>query len=207
MIFSILLLLCSITQIEAVYNRNYYNDLRLLSTSRGISVQMNGTIFYVERKGYYGMNEQKMFLSLPDDACPVSIQYGSYVFQPLHFRFIDQTIEKLPEFKLFANKSSNESKEEKQKVKDIQPSYLKLLNYLLWVGNAKNVKVCHDLIKKDCSNGISVTYRALLGLFHMLKKDGGSDYYELSGRDTHLFMIVNPEKLNKLLPDNLWLHI
>ena len=206
MIFSALLLVYFIIQTGAVY-RNYYNDLRLLSTSKGISVQMNGTILYIKRKRAYGNNDQKMFLSLPDDECPISIQYGSFVFQALHYRFIDQIIEKLPEFKLFTNQSSKESNEEKQKVKDIQPIYLKLINYLLKVGNAKNVKVCHNLSNQGCSNGISVSYRALLDLFNILKLDGGSNYYEVSKREVHLFMVVDTDKIDERLPDHLWLHI
>ena len=199
MIFFTVLVLCSITQIshsDAAPDSSYYKDLRLLSITRGISVQMNGTIFYVERKAYYGNNDQKMFLSLPDDGCPVSIQYGRYVFQPRRYSEIYQTIEGIPEFKLFTNSSKNL---ELLKIKDIQPSYLNLIKFLLQ-GNPRNVRICHDLKNQECSNGISIKYRTLFDFYRLLQNV--SDYYEMSERDTHLFMIDNPEKLNKFCLKN-----
>ena len=171
---------------------SFYKNLRLVSSSNGIAVQMNGTIFYVKRKSSYRNNDQSMFLSLPEDGCPVGIQYGKFVFQPMHRSDLWTILERLPEFKLFENKTSND--EELQKMKNIEPAYQYLIKYL-FQSQPTNVRICHDLENRRCSNGISIKYETLIDFYELLHVV--SDYYEENNNRMHLFMITDAEKLRK----------
>ena len=83
----IICLLSRLTVVKSDPVSSYYNNLRLVSTSQGIAIQMNNSILHIWRMDYYAYN-QRMYLSLPNDDCRIKISYGNYIVNSKLNRYI-----------------------------------------------------------------------------------------------------------------------
>ena len=183
-------LLSRVTVIKSYSASPYYKDLRLVSTSNAIVIQMNGSILRVRRLDYsLNMN----YLSLPNDDCRIDILYGKYVFNPDNV----MSIYSLPEWKFHQNKTFIDVIV--RKMYALEPTYLSLMKFL-FQEKPINVFKYYDA---GGYRGITIKYKTLVDFYELLLNV--SDYHEINPSNIHLFMITNKKKFRFFCPQNICL--
>ena len=189
----IICLLSRLTVVKSDPVSSYYNNLRLVSTSQGIAIQMNNSILHIWRMDYYAYN-QRMYLSLPNDDCRIKISYGNYIVNSKLNRYMYR-IWNLPRWKLHQNKTFVD--DIIKKMYAIEPTYLSLMKFL-FQEKPVNVFKCHGEYN-DCT-GITIKYKTLVDFYQLLQHV--SDYHEINPENTHLFMITDEAKVRNFCMQN-----
>ena len=196
----ILCLLSRLTVIKGDPVSSYYKNLRLVSTLKGIAIQMNNSILHIWRMDYYEY-DQRMYLSLPDDDCRIKISYGNYIVNSKLNKYQYKRIWNLPQWKFHQNKTFIHGIIKKMYA--IEPTYLSLMNFL-FQEKPINVFKCgtfnHRNIKTYGCTGITIKYETLVDFYELLQNV--SDYHEINPSNVHLFMITDEAKVRNFCMHN-----
>ena len=194
--FYLTFILCLFSRLAVIKNdlvSSYYKNLRLVSTSHAIAIQMKSSILHIRRMDF--SYDRMMYLSLADDDCRVTIRYGKYVFNPTLSKY---GIDNLPKWKFHQNKTFIDAAI--KKMYGIEPTYLSLMKFL-FQEKPINVFNCdrYWVSTYGCA-GITIKYKSLVHFYELLQHV--SDYQEINPYDIHLFMITDEAKVRNFCMQN-----